>query len=923
MPLSCRARHLPSPSSVPSFRPVLASLLAAVALAACGGGGGGGGGFPVLPSNPPGQGGDPGTPPPGGGHGDDDPATPPQPPATPVLGCADLAGRTIAAGQIGLPTQGATVVSATPVGAGDSGNTLGSYCQVRGTIQPMDANAPVINFAVNLPEQWNRKAIHFGGGGFNGRLIDGTEPVRFGPPDKPAPLALGYATFGDDSGHQSSSITDARFAANDEALANYGGNSLKKTHDVAMALIQLRYARAPQHAYFLGTSTGGRDALLHIQRWPADYDGVVANEPALNYSGTRLSNIAVGRALYANGGAGWMNLAKTLLVQRTVLAACDRLDGAGDGIVSNVESCRQLNTQILASLRCAGGTDTGDTCLSDAQLATVRTIESPLEFTSYSLANGVRRAGGYNLLEGALVAGPFTSRDLGTRRTPGNPATSADANQYVTGDQWAKYFVTRDAALDTLTFDPLNPGAWTARVEAVSAITDATDPDLRPFFARGGRLILLHGQADEVISGNSTIDYYQRVVATVGAGTVAQSLRFYMVPGMGHGTGVFIPAWDSLAALEDWVERGLAPNTPIAADSVPGTYGRTRPLCQFPSWPKYRGTGSLDAAVNYSCVTEVGDPLACPNLPASPATYKGGNLMGEELRVGVDPSTLAYTVTIDASLQRPAGTQRSGTLVSQGDCRYASGESGAVFSFGAGGALLGGVNAAAGGGFVPLLAFQNTFENSGSPAVFNPVAGIYDVAGIQYGAGGVATRYAASSRVRNAGTFQHCQDASTGGFMTYDASCTSTAKGYLAYDTTRNAFDLMVTPPTGGAATTGGTPGGSVVFGQVGAVTVPLFLIRESATSFGLRLYAPQSPLAPGAADGRFATATSAGTHGTASVMGTAFDLDGSTGVLAYDSPVLGVAQSAGTAAGQLIHTAGLLGILPDAGAAFQLGIRN
>lgn len=921
MPLYRRARHLPLPSSLLPFRPALAALLAAVALSACGGGGGGGGGFPVLPPNPPGHGGDPGTQPPGGGDGEPVPA--PEQPVTPVLGCTELAGRTIAAAQIGLPTQGATVVSATPVAAGDSGNTLGSYCQVRGTIQPMDANAPVINFALNLPEAWNRKAIHFGGGGFNGRLIDGTEPVRFGPADKPAPLALGYATFGDDSGHQSSSITDAKFAANDEALANYGGNSLKKTHDVAMALIRLRYARAPQHAYFLGTSTGGRDALLHIQRWPADYDGVVANEPALNYSGTRLSNIAVGRALYANGGAGWMNLAKTLLVQKAVLAACDKLDGASDGIVSNVESCRQLNAQILASLRCAGGADTGDTCLSDAQLATVRTIESPLEFTSYSLANGVRRAGGYNLLEGALVAGPFTSRDLGTRRTPGNPATSADANQYVTGDQWAKYFVTRDAALDTLSFDPLNPGAWTSRVQAVSAITDATDPDLRPFFSRGGRLILLHGQADEVISGNSTIDYYQRVVATVGADTVAQNLRFYMVPGMGHGTGVFIPAWDSLAALEDWVERGLAPSTPVAADSVPGTYGRTRPLCQFPSWPKYRGTGSLDAAVNYSCVTEVGDPLACPNLPASSTTYKGGNLMGEELRVSVDPATMAYTVTIDASLQRTAGTQRSGTLVSQGDCHYASGESGAVFSFGAGGALLGGVNAATGGGFVPLLAFQNTFENSASPAVFNPVANIYDVAGVQYGAGGSATRYAASSRVRNAGTFQHCQDASSGGFMTYDAACTSTAKGYLSYNTTRNAFDLMVTPSTGGATTTGGTPGGSVVFGQVGAVTVPLFLIRESASSYGLRLYAPQTPVASGAADGQFATLASDGSSGSATVAGANFTLRGNAGTLAYDTPVLGVMQSSGAAAAQLVHSAGLLGILPAAGAHFELGIRQ
>lgn len=856
------------------------------------------------------------------GGGGSDSATTPEAPLT--VGCAALAGLQIPAAQIGLPTQGATVTSATPVAAADAGNTLGDHCRVRGTIAPVDPQAPVITFAVNLPEQWNHKAIHFGGGGFNGTLIDGTESLRFGPPGKPAPLALGYATFGDDGGHQSSSITDGSFAANDESLANYGGQSLKKTHDVAMLLVKARYGSAPQHAYFLGTSTGGRDALLHIQRWPADYDGVIANEPALNYSGTRLSNVAVGRALYANGGAGWVNLAKTLLVQKTVLAACDKLDGAADAIISNVESCRQLNAQILAALRCPGGADGGDTCLSDAQLASVRAIESPLTFTSGSLAHGTTRAGGYNLLEGALVAGPYTSRDLGTRPVPGNPASSADANVYVTGDQWAKYFVTRDAAFDTLTLDPVDPGVWATRLAAVSAITDATDPDLSPFLSRGGRLIMLHGLADEVISNNSTIDYYQRIVATVGQAAVDQGIRFYTVPGMGHGTGVFIPSWDSLAALEGWVEEGLAPGTGVVADTVAGSYGRTRPLCRFPAWPKYKGSGSLDAAVNYSCVQETGDPLACPNLPAAATTYKGGDLFGEELRMTLDPATFAYTVTIDASVQRAAGTQRSGTLLPRGNCVFASGENGATFTFGAGGVVQGGVAAPSGSGFVSWVAFQNTFQNSATPTVFNPVANIFDVAGVQYGAGGTATAYAASSRVRNAGTFQHCQDPATGRFMTYDAACTSTAKGYLSYNAARNAFDLFTTSPTGGATTTGGTLSGSVIFGQVGATTVPIYLIRDSASSYGLRLYAPQAPLASGAADGHFGSAGSDGSAGEAVVSGSSLSLGGASGTLAYDTPVFGVVQSSGAVAGNFVFSGGLLGFVSTGGGAvFQLGVRN
>jgi feruloyl esterase len=815
------------------------------------------------------------------------------------------------------------VASATLVAADAPGNNLGAYCKVRGTIAPVDPAAPVINFAVNLPETWNGKSIQFGGGGFDGILIEGTEQIRFGPPDKPAPLALGYATYGDDAGHQSSSITDGTFATNDEALANYGGQSLKKTHDVAMALLKLRYGKGVEKSYFLGTSTGGRDALTAIQRWPADYDGVIANEPALNYSGTRLSNVAVGRALYANGGAGWMNVAKTLLVQRTVLSACDRLDGANDGIVSNVESCRQLNAQVLAALRCAGGADLGDTCLSDAQLDTVRTIESPLNFSTYSLAHGVTRAGGYNLLEGTLVAGPYTTRDLGTRRVPANPATSADANMYVTGDQWVKFFVTRQSAFDTLTFDPLDPGAFTQRVVDVSNLTDAGDPDLRPFLSRGGRIILLHGLADEVISNNSTIDYYQRVVATVGQSLADQAVRFYTVPGMGHGTGVFIPSWDSLAALENWVERGLPPATSLVTDTVAATYGRTRPLCQYPAWPKYRGSGSLDAAVNYSCVQEVGDPLACANLPGAATSFKGGDAYGEELTVRVDPAALTYTVTIDASLQRTVGTQRSGALLPLGNCTYSSGENGAVFTFGAGGALQAGVAAPGGGSFLPVVAFATTFDNAANPTVFNTIANIYNVIGVQYGSGGTASSYAASARLRNAGTFQSCQDTGTGQFVTYDPACTSTTKGYITWNAAHGAFDLRATSPTGGATTTGGTLTGSLVAGKVGSSYVPLVLWRESATSYGMRLYAPQQTLLSGTADGSYATLNTLGSDGSAGVIGTSYTIGSNASALALDNPVLGVARSTGARNGYLLFSAGWSGFIPDAGGSFELGLRN
>ncbi|MDA7418653.1 tannase/feruloyl esterase family alpha/beta hydrolase [Xenophilus arseniciresistens] len=883
----------------------LCALSLALSLAACGGGGGSGAGFFALPGTP-------GTP--------TEPGDPPPPPPPARIACAALAGMSVEASRIGVASGGAVVTEATPVAAADAGNTLGEHCRVRGRIAPVNPGSPVIEFAVNLPRAWNGKAIHFGGGGFNGRLIDGTEPVRFGLPDKPAPLALGYATYGSDSGHQSSSITDARFALDDESLANYGGLALKKTRDVAIHLIEAHYGSAPKKAYFLGTSTGGRDALRHIQHWPQDYDGVVANEPALNYTGTRLSNVAVGRALYNNGGAGWLNVAKTLLVQRTALQTCDALDGASDGIVSNVEGCRQLNAQVLASLRCSGGVDTGDSCLSDAQLATVRAIESPLEFTHYELAHGVRRAGGYNLLEGALVAGPYTSRDLGTRPVPANPATSADANMYVTGDQWAKFFVARDPGFDTLGLDPLNPGLLTERVRAVSALSDATNPDLAPFLARGGRLILLHGLADEVISPNSTIDYYQRLNSTLGEAAVREGVRFYLVPGMGHGTGVFLPAWDSLAALEGWVENGLAPATGTVMDTVAGTFGRTRPLCEYPSWPRYRGSGSQDAAINFSCTSDAGNPLSCPHLPAAATRYKGGNTLGEELSVQVDPQTLAYTVTIDASSLRAAGAQRSGTLMAQGPCTYASAEGGASFTFAAGGLLQGGVAGAGSAAFAPLVAFENTFDNAAAPTDFRSVAAIFNAVGTQQG-----SVHSSAVRLRNAGTFQYCRATASGGFVNYEATCPHTEKGYIRHVPGRGAFEVYTTPAGDGATTTGGTLSGSMVIGLVEGLAVPVHLVRESGAASGLRLMALQQSLAAGAADGRYAMADSSGGNGAATVAASSLNVGGVEATLSFDTPVPGVAQAGASRPGHLVFNQGLIGFVPSSGTgpALELGVRH
>jgi feruloyl esterase len=208
--------------------------------------------------------------------------TVPAPPFTPTA-CAGLNGMAIAQQAIGMPTTGALVTSAVVVPAAGTGvAAVAEYCKVLGDINPVDATAPKIKFQVNLPANWNGKALMFGGGGYNGVLATGLGNVPAGPADKPAPLARGYATFGSDSGHQANAngSRDGTFGANDEALKNFSSDAIKKTRDAAVNIIQTRYAARVQKTYFAGGSTGGREALFAVQNWPQDFDGAIVLYPA-------------------------------------------------------------------------------------------------------------------------------------------------------------------------------------------------------------------------------------------------------------------------------------------------------------------------------------------------------------------------------------------------------------------------------------------------------------------------------------------------------------------------------------------------------------------------------------------------------------------------------------------------------------------
>ncbi|WP_245841536.1 tannase/feruloyl esterase family alpha/beta hydrolase [Paraburkholderia ribeironis] len=513
--------------------------------------------------------------------------------------CAAFAGAVLPPELIALPSAGVQIDSAALVRATASGNQQGGeYCRITGRIKALEAATPDIRFDLNLPRRWNGRALQIGGGGYNGVVVSGTGVMPFSP-DR-APLAQGYATFGDDSGH----IGDASlavFGLVDEAVTNFGYAHLKKTHDAALALIARAYDRPPQRMYFAGGSTGGREGYTVMQRFPDDYDGVIANSPALNFSGLRLLGVKLGQAEYATPGGFIPPMLLERVYERT-LAVCDGLDGAMDGIISDVAACREHEAQIIDSLRCTGGapspSPSRDECLTDAQLSTLLVMRDGLSLP-YRLAWDVAGYRGYNVFQGTHLTGL-----LGLGHQPERlPVPTFFANGYLfaQGDGYVRYFVARDAGFDSLRFDPQYPGKYRAQLIALSQTIGAMNTDLSRYIARGGKLITVHGLADEVISPNQTIAYHRALIDRFGAERVDGFMRLYMVPGFQHGGGAFIPAVDLLGALDSWVTRGVPPETLIATDIAAATNGRSRPLCRYPLFPRYVGKGNVNLASSFAC----------------------------------------------------------------------------------------------------------------------------------------------------------------------------------------------------------------------------------------------------------------------------------------------------------------------------------
>lgn len=546
--------------------------------------------------------------------------------ATPLLvpnaaaACAALQGHAIAAADIGEPSTGAVVTSASfhtaTSDVPNANNTalvqaLPDYCQLLAEIKPVDPDAPVIKVQVNLPASWNGKSLQLGGGGLNGVLVNGVGPARMAGPSTPLPLMRGYMTLGTDSGHDAAN--GVAFAGNDEALTNYAFAAYKKTRDVGVQLAKTFYGHSAQHAYYIGGSEGGREGLMMAQKYPQDFDGIVAVDPVIRLMGLWTFQFSQGQIQSTPGT--WLG-SKTKLLHDTVAQACDALDGISDQVVSNPAACVPLASAALEARRCSTGADQGAACFSDGQLATLRWIYTGMRLP-FDLANGLDSYPGY--LFGSESPAGFERGVIGASVPVADYTVAGAGASYSRGADFVRYFAARNPSYNVLAY---NSASFRARVQQLSALMDWTNPDLSAFHARGGKLIIRENLADKGNSPQTGIDYYNAVVKTMGKTTVDQFFAAYGATGLGHtSNGVDAgtpdaPAYgipgqsDLLGMIDDWVTKGAAPvEAPLLElrqALPPHALVSSKPMCRFGFYPRYTGSDASSGADagNYRCTAQ-------------------------------------------------------------------------------------------------------------------------------------------------------------------------------------------------------------------------------------------------------------------------------------------------------------------------------
>jgi len=439
-----------------------------------------------------------------------------------------------------------------------------------------------VNFRLALPVggAWNGNYYFQGVGGLGGTIGALTTG-----------LTRGYASASTDTGHLAG---DPTWGSNRAKEIDYGHRGTHVTAVAAKAVTASFYGRPPAHSYFNGCSNGGRQALMEVQRYPTDFDGVIAGDPA---TGTPMQ---VGRAVFFQQLLAkpehYLPVDAIELLSRSTLAACDGKDGLVDGLISDPRPC----DFDPASLVCRGADTTS--CLTPAQITSVKAIYA-----------GVKDASGQYYappFPKGHEGGPSGWRGWITGNEP--PVVQADGSLAFTGARVPSGFGLADSNFRFLALDDDAPGfSWRTfrfpqdlpRLKTMEAILSPLDADLRPFRTAGGKLIVYHGWADPGISALGTLDYIERMTRVVGGQSAADSFaRTYFVPGMHHCSGgPGVDQFDMLTALERWVEQGQAPGEIVASRVEKGVTVRRRPLCPHPSVAVYRGSGSVDEAESFSC----------------------------------------------------------------------------------------------------------------------------------------------------------------------------------------------------------------------------------------------------------------------------------------------------------------------------------
>jgi feruloyl esterase len=438
-------------------------------------------------------------------------------------------------------------------------SSLPAFCRIVAKLKPSSDSD--IGIEVWLPVSgWNGKFLAVGSGGWGGSIAYDAMADALG---------RGYATSATDDGHIGSSASF--IMGHPEKFVDFAYRAEHEMTVEAKALIKAFYGRDPRYSYWDGCSGGGREGLLQAARYPDEFDGIIAGDPA----NVRRNAWALWLANQTfKNVADYIPPSKYPMIHQAVLDACDANDGLKDGLIENPESC-QVD---FRKLECKGQ-DAAD-CLTPRQVQTAQTIISPAADASGNIF--------FPRLE------PGT--ELRWARLAGGPAP---ADLFL--DQF-RYVVYQDPNWDWRSFD-LDRDA--AKANAIDKNVDDLDPDLAAFAKHNGKLLLYHGWADQQVAPGSTIGFYKSALEKSGDSAHASNwIRLFMIPGMGHCSGGEGPdRFDKIGLIEQWVENGKAPTEIVASHHAAGKVDRTRPLCPYPQVARYKGSGSIDDATNFSCAS--------------------------------------------------------------------------------------------------------------------------------------------------------------------------------------------------------------------------------------------------------------------------------------------------------------------------------